>query len=86
MHPLLGSELLLDGRFVAAGGGILHHLHLRRSEWLGFVEEAGDNRRVAIWTDQRVERLHEVPRGAVDLGLKARVDVMFRTASPTFSA
>ena len=41
---------------------------------------------MTVGTDKCVERLHQMPGGAVNLGLKARMDVMFGTASPTLSA
>ena len=82
---MLNAKLLLHRGFTTATGDFLNHLHLFGSEWLGLVEESCNRRRVSIGLDERVERLHQVPRGTVDLCLKAGVNVMFGTSFPAFS-
>ena len=58
----------------------------RGDERTHLVEEAVDGGRVAVGLDERVERLHEMPRRAVDLRLEARVDVVLRAAAPLLAA
>ena len=73
----VSSSLAKLGRdqFLLAGGQRLH-----------ILEPAVDRRRVAVFGNQRVERLDQVPGGAVDIGHQARMDVLGRTPAPLLAA
>src|SRR5512138_1008803 len=86
MHPMLNAQLLLDRIFTAAGGGLLNHLHLCGCKRLDLVKEAGHGRRMSIGLDQRIERLHQMPRRTVHLCLEAGVNIMFGSSPPSLSA
>src|SRR5271166_4923571 len=86
MHPMLNSKLLFHGGFIAVSGGLFNHLHLRQGKRLGFVKEAGNRRRVSVGLDQRVKRLHQVPRGTIYLRFEAGMNVVFGTSSPALTA
>ena len=57
-------------------------ISLRRGQRTHLVEEAVHRRRVTVRLHERVERLHQMPRRAVDLRGEARVHVGLRPASP----
>src|SRR5690606_17957351 len=74
--PLLYAELLLDHRLVAQI--FRDQLLLAIGERFHILEPAIDRRREAVVRDQRVERLDEAPRRAVDPRHQARMNILFR--------
>ena len=65
--------------------GEVEHRVLGRRERPHFLEEAID-RRIAVRRDQRVQRLHQVPRGLIEARRERRVHVARRAAAPLLAA
>ena len=65
------------------GDCVLENLPQRRRHRPHLVEEAVDSGCVTVGFNERVQRLHEMPRRAVDLRGKTRVDVLPSARAPT---
>ena len=84
-EPVFHAEGFLGAGFALLRDRGLENLALGGGERLHPVEEALDSRGMAVSLHQSVEGLDEVPDGAVDRGLVARVDVELRPPPPFLS-
>src|SRR5262245_9706877 len=80
-YPPLDTQLLFQNILVHARRGIPNHLLLGSRQRTRFGCEVVDG-----WSSIRIhkggEGLHEVPGGAIDTSLIARVNILFRAAPP----
>ena len=83
--PVLDAERFL-GRLLADPLCChVEHILVRCGNWFHTVQQAVD-RRIALRVDQRVERLHQMPRRAVDARTIRRMNVLGRSTSPLLTA
>ena len=69
MHPVFHAHLFFRDVFALTGGGFANQRLLFRVQRAGLFGVTVDSRRVAIRTDQRGERLHQVPHRTVHASL-----------------
>jgi len=86
MNPALHSQSLLHRRLGGLRRVLPDHLLLRRGQRFRLLEETFHSRRVAIFLDQGVQRLNEVPSRRIHLRLEARMNIVRRPAAPLLPA
>ena len=72
--------------FILTFGIFANQRFLFRIQRPGLFHVAVDRRRVAVRTDQRRQRLHQVPRRTIDASFIGRMQILPGPAMPTFAA
>src|ERR1051326_1590913 len=86
VDPMRDAELFLGCLLIHAVRRFADHGFLGGAERAGVVGVSIDGGRVAVGGDERVERLDEMPGGAIDAGFVARVKIGFGTTAPALAA
>src|SRR5262249_35520122 len=86
MNPMLDSKLLLGNILRDAAGRASNHCLVRRRKRPCLVGETFDGWIAAVRGHQSRQRLDQVPRGAIDPGLVAGMNIRSRPSPPPLGA